>query len=138
MLNLLKQKTKVILDTNFLLLPGEFGVDIFTEIKRISTEPIEICILDKTMQELKLMIETKGQKKEGFNAKLGYIMTKQKNLKTLTSSKHNYADDALVEIVSKNPKKTIIATQDKELQKRIQNKKGRIITLKQNKYLQLR
>lgn len=138
MLNVLKKKTKVILDTNFLIIPGEIGVDIFSEVDKVVTEPYELCIIDKTMEELKTLIMKYGKKKEGFNAKLGLIMAKQKGLKTLPSSKEEYVDATILRIASKNPEKTIIATQDKQLQGELRKISTRIISLRQKKYLELR
>ncbi len=136
MLGILKKKTKVILDTNFLIIPGEFGIDIFSEIQRIMEEPYEICVLDKTLEELQAIIN-RSKGKEGFNAKLGFIMAKQKSLKTIKSSAHEYTDKAIVEFARKNPDKVIVATQDKELKKALQKVPVRIIVLKQKKYLLL-
>ena len=138
MLDLFKKKTKVILDTNFLLIPGEFGVDIFSEINRIMIEPYEVCILKKSMDELEILIQRMGKKKEALNAKLGFIMAKQKGLKTLRSSSEAYADDELLEFVKANPKGVVVATQDAELKKKILNASGRIIELKQKSHLVLR
>jgi len=138
MLDFLKKKTQVILDTNFLLIPGKYGVDIFSEIHRILDEPHEIYILDKSLNELEHLITKLGKKKEGFNAKLGFIMAKQKGLKTLSSSSEHYVDDELLEQVQKNPRGIIVATEDKELKRKILAASGRIIELKQKSHLVLR
>ena len=137
MMNFLTSKTKVILDTNFVLIPGELGVDIFTEIKSILNEPFELCILDKTEEELKTIIQREGKRKSGFYAKLGLILIKQKNLKTLSSSTSKYADEALLDLAQKNPEKTIIATQDKNLRLKLKNVGARIIQLRQKRHLTL-
>ena len=136
MLGLLKKKTKIILDTNFLLIPGELGIDIFSEIQRIMDEPYEICVLDKTLEELQAII-SRSKGKDSFNAKLGFIMVKQKSLKTIKSSAHDYTDKAITEFARKQPDKVIVATQDKELKKALQKIPVRIIVLKQKKYLSL-
>lgn len=138
MLNALKKKTKVILDTNFLIIPGEMGVDVFSEVNRVVSEPHELCIIDKTMDELETLIIRYGKKKEAFNAKLGFIMAKQKGLKTLPSSKDEYVDAAILKIATKNPERTIVATQDKQLQGELKKISTRIITLRQKKFLELR
>ncbi|MCF7865961.1 hypothetical protein K9L67_02120 [Candidatus Woesearchaeota archaeon] len=138
MLNLIRKKTQVILDTNFLIIPGELGIDIFSEIDRLMIEPYEICVLKESIKELETIINKHGQRKEGFNAKLGFLLAKQKNLKTLSGSKDKYVDEILVEIAKKQPEKTIIATQDKELQDRIIRKSARVIILRQKKYLEMR
>lgn len=138
MISLFKKKTKVILDTNFLLIPGQFGVDIFSEISRIMSEPYEICVLQKSVDELETLIQRMGKKKEALNAKLGYIMLKQKGLKTLRGSSEAYVDDELLGLVKDNPKGVIVATQDAELKKKIISASGRIIELKQKSHLILR
>lgn len=133
-----KKKTIVIVDTNFLMLPGSRGIDIFSEIAKVMDEPHELCIVDKTLEELQTIILKDGKKKAGFNAKLGFILAKQKSLKTLTSSKEEYVDSAIVRIASQSPRKTIVATQDKELQGELKKLSVRIITIKQQKQLMLR
>ena len=132
---LFKTKTKIIIDTNFLMIPGEFGVDIFSEIERILSEPFELCVIDKTVEELEKIIEKNGQKKEGFNAKLGLILIKQKNLKTLSSSSEGYADIAIINLAKLSPEKTIVATQDKELRGKLAEIPVRTIQLRQQKHL---
>lgn len=131
-------RKKVILDTNFLLIPGELGVDIFSELERIMEEKYKVCIMEATMRELEELIERKRKSQEGFNAKLGYIMAKQKNLKTLKGSSSTYADDSIVSYAEKNPDKVIVATQDKELIKRLNKINVKTIGLRQKKYLILR
>jgi uncharacterized protein len=136
-MQLFKKKTQVILDTNFLLIPGEKGVDIFSEIERILSEPYELCVIDKTVGELDKIVEKSAQRKEGFNAKLGIILLKQKNLKTLKSFSEEYADRAIVEYVRKNAEKVIVATQDKDLSEKLRKIPIRVIQLRQEKYLVL-
>ncbi len=135
MLNILKKKTKVILDTNFLFIPGDLGVDIFTEIQKIMSEPYELCVMDATINELEKIMATTSKQKQGLNAKLGLILVKQKNLKTINSSFKNYADQSILEYAAKNPEKTIVATQDKDLKNKLKKIPTRIITLRQKKYL---
>ena len=47
---------KIILDTNFLLIPAQFNVDIFSEIERICDFQYQLCIVDKTLSELILVV----------------------------------------------------------------------------------
>ena len=71
---------KIIFDTNFLLIPGSFKVDIFSEIKRIIDEPYELFIVDKTYDELNNIIENqKGKYKE--YASIALKLVKQKKIK---------------------------------------------------------
>jgi len=126
-------KKKVILDTNFLLIPGQFMVDIFTEVGRIMQEPFELCVIDKSMKELNQIVVT-GKEKDRFAAKLALVLAIQKNLKTLHSFGNKKSVDDI--IVSKADKDTYVATQDKALRERLKEKGARIIGLRQQKYLE--
>ena len=68
---------QIILDTNFLLVPFTLKIDIFTEIERIIHEPYEICIINKTIDELNSIIENqKGKHKESAGLALQLIKKK--------------------------------------------------------------
>ena len=62
-----KKIKKILLDTNFLLIPYQFKIDIFTQIDKISMFKYGIFALDKTLEELKKIVnEQKGKNgKEG-------------------------------------------------------------------------
>ena len=124
-------KKKVILDTNFLLLPGQFMIDIFTQIEEIMQYPFELCIIDKTLKELKLVLET-GNTRDKRAAKMALLLIKQKGLKTLHSFSQKGVDDL---IVAKAGPDVYVATQDKELKQRLKEKSIKILTLKQKKYI---
>jgi rRNA-processing protein FCF1 len=133
---------KIILDTNFLMIPAAMKVDIFSEIERIMDEPYEIYVLDKTMDELnKIIKEQPGKHKAA--AKLALDLAKHKKLKILRAKSLNMAenskniivDDSLVSISDKD---TIIATQDGELKKNLHQKGAKIIILRGKKHLEIR
>nr|MCK4929559.1 nucleotide-binding protein [Nanoarchaeota archaeon] len=125
------KKKKVILDTNFLLIPGQFKVDIFTEIEKLMSEPFVLCIVDKALAELN-KLTVAGKEKDRFAAKLALVLIRQKNLKTLRSFSKKSVDDIIVKKADNN---TFIATQDKALRKRLKLKQAKIIGLRQKKYL---
>ena len=116
---------KIILDTNFLLIPYQFKVDIFAEIDRIIPEKHEILILDKTLDELnKIIKEQKGKHKLAAVLALQLVKAKQLNI---IKTKGEHVDDILVDL-----KGYTIATQDIELKKRLDCP---IITLRAKKTL---
>ncbi len=118
---------KIILDTNFLLIPAQFNIDIFAEINRIMLEKYQLYTLDKVVDELKQIMKAKKQKqKDKHAAKLGLMLIKAKKVKILKTKEGN-ADDILAEI-----KGYTIATQDMALKRRI---KGKKITLRAKKKL---
>ncbi|MFH1642579.1 MAG: PIN domain-containing protein [Nanoarchaeota archaeon] len=120
---------KIILDTNFLLIPFQFKIDIFSEIERICDFQYSIFILDKTINELvKIINEQKG--KNRLAAKFALDLINTKKIKILKTSDGN-VDDILVTLDA------IVATQDKILIKRLKNSFRQVIRLRQKKYLMI-
>ncbi|MCK5107446.1 MAG: hypothetical protein KAQ83_01850 [Nanoarchaeota archaeon] len=133
--------TKILLDTNFILLPFTLKVDIFTELKRIIDNP-EIIILDLIVLELeKIARLDKGSDGRAAKATLSYlekmplkVKKTVKHLKTANSlSKISSVDDKIVEFAAKNG--YLVATQDKLLKEKLKNRDIKIITLRQKKHL---
>ncbi|MBR9690526.1 hypothetical protein GOV08_02465 [Candidatus Woesearchaeota archaeon] len=124
---------RIFLDTNFLLIPAQLKVDIFAEIARVADFDYQLCVLEQSIDELKKMIATQKGKTKDF-ARIALQMIKQKSLYITPFSKSGGVDDILVEL---SDEKTVVATQDKELKKRIKEKGSNIITLKNKKYLEI-
>ena len=124
---------RIVLDTNFLMIPIQFKVDVFAEIKRLLNEPYELCIYQGTIDELTDL--AKGNSKIAATAKLALTLIKQKNLKSLPNSiNEKYADNLILEGVTN---KDIVCTQDQALKRllRAKHKGIRLIALKSKKYL---
>ncbi|MBT4334401.1 DNA-binding protein [archaeon] len=118
---------KIILDSNFLMIPFQFNIDIFEEIKRICNFNYELFIIDKTIEELENLKEKE--------AKLALQLIKTKNIQQVTTNKDKIVDDLILENLTEN---TIIATQDKGLKDRLKEKMIPMITLRQKKHLILK
>lgn len=118
---------RLILDTNFLLAIGQFGINIFSEFERICDFPYQVCVLDKTVDELNKVLDKGGKDKRAAKLALSIIKEKVEVLNT----NEGYVDDVLVQLADED---TIIATQDKGLKDRIKTK---VIIIKQKKYLVL-
>jgi hypothetical protein len=124
-------KKRVLLDTNSLLIPVQFGVDIFSHIKKVVDCPFDVCIIDATLGELKKILETgKGADREA--ARVALLLIKQKDLKILRGFSGKSVDDAIVEAANQD---TFVLTQDRELKKRLKKKNIKILTMKQKKHL---
>lgn len=122
----------IILDTNFLTIPAEFKVDIFSEIDRICNFNYSLFVLDKSLDELEKIVETqKG--KEKAKARLALQLVKNKEIIILKTNSDKTVDDLLVEL--SDDKNNIIATQDRELRKRLKGKNT--IFLRNKKYLEI-
>ncbi len=102
---------KILLDTNFIINSIKYRIDINDKLKDLLLEPFELFIINKTLKEL--------EKKKLKNLTLKLI----KNLNILPS-KTTYVDDDIV-----NLEGYIVATNDKELKRRLRSKNIRIISL---------
>src|SRR3989344_4718909 len=112
---------KIIIDTNLLMAIGQFKVDIFRELDRIITEKYELCIIDRTIDELKKIKENqKGKHKTA--AKLALAIVKSKQPKIIKSKEDKSVDDLIVDLAKKE--KIAVATQDKELKKKLKENKA--------------
>lgn len=124
---------KIILDTNFLMAIAQFRIDIFSEIGRIAEFRYDICILDKTIDELNNIIKVqKG--KERFAAKLALDILDAKGISQLKTGPGK-TDDLIVDAAGKD---TVIATQDRELKRRVCRKGAKVIGIRQKRYLFLK
>ena len=128
---------KIILDTNFLMIPGEFNVDIISEIERIANFQYTLWIIDKTMDELEKVADTAEKEKDRMAAKLAKQVIKKNKIKLIPTRKddNRIVDDIIVELVDKH--EYIVATQDKGLKHKLKEKDVPLIILRQKRYLKM-
>jgi rRNA-processing protein FCF1 len=119
----------VVLDTNFLLIPAQFKVDIFVEIERVCRFPYQLKVVEGTLGELqKLMME--GDAKERKAAKMAFSLFSQHKVGILNIS--GEVDSAIASL----PKGTVVATQDQRLKRVLKERGFSLVVLRQQKYLQ--
>jgi uncharacterized protein len=121
---------KIVLDSNFLMIPGQFGVDIFEALRNKLNFPYKLFIVKNTIAELNKIIE-KAKNRDKIAARIGLELIKTKSINIIDCDESAIVDDELVMLSNDG---CIIATQDKELKSRIANKK---IVLRQKKYIEL-
>ena len=123
---------KILLDTNFLLIPYQFKVDIFTQIDRISMFQYKLYILDRTLEELTNIVKRqKGRNKDA--AKIALKLVVIKNVNVIKTNSNKNTDDVILDIASKEG--YIVATQDKDLKRELINHNVSVIVLRQKKIL---
>jgi hypothetical protein len=120
-------KLKVVLDSNFLMIPFQFGIDILAELDRILDRKYEIFVTRGVMQELEKLSRSKGARAKEAQGALSLI----KALHVL-NSKGKSVDDVLVDMASKD---TIICTNDRILKEKIKKKGAPVIYLRQKSHL---
>lgn len=126
---------KILIDTNFLMIPGQFKVDIFDELNNLCNFRYKLYVIDKTLDELGKLAQQKG--KDGACARLALDFIKVLKFEILDTSDYEekHPDDLIVRIADKDS--WIVATQDQLLKHRLRKKGVSIITLRQKKYLKL-
>ncbi|MBN2458197.1 twitching motility protein PilT [Candidatus Woesearchaeota archaeon] len=105
----------LVLDTNFLMIPGQFRVDIFEELEKSCYFPFQLYTTSGNIDELN-RLRLKGTVKDRTAANVGLGLIKAKNLKIIAIERDKGVDDALVRLSEEG---YIIATVDRGLQKRL-------------------
>jgi rRNA-processing protein FCF1 len=122
---------KFLLDTNFLMVPGRFHVDIFREMERFGKP--ELFTLDLVVKELG-KIAKGGRGKQAFYAKFGIFLIQERDIGIL-ESQEKQADK---EILRLSKEGYAVCTQDKALTLKVRKSGGRVVFLRQGKYLEIK
>ncbi|MBI4163407.1 MAG: DNA-binding protein [Candidatus Aenigmarchaeota archaeon] len=117
---------KAILDTNFLLIPAKFKVDIFFELRKLGV--IDYYTIDSVIKELESLSKSSGAVKG--EAILALKLVKLKEVKILKSQEIK-VDKELLRLSAVYT----VCTQDRELIKKISSSGAKTISLRQGKYL---
>ncbi len=127
-----QMKRIIIVDTNFLMVPYQFKVDIFSEFDRICNFNYKMLVFEQSIDELNKIIKNQS----GKHKKAAEFALRLIKLKNISVSKSEQKDvDAL--ILNSIGKDTVVATQDRELKKELLKKGASVIILRQKKYLEL-
>ncbi len=115
---------QVLLDTNIVMVPHQFGVDIFEFLKDYTPITLSSCV-----KELEALSKKKSN--DGIAAKVALQLIKEKKVKVFDTN--GPADKCIIEYAKNNH--VSVATNDKELLKALKTHGIRIIRLRQSKYL---
>ena len=120
---------RVILDTNALMIPGQFGVDIFAELEKLDYD--RFIVPSRVVRELKILYKKGGNKVE---ASLALSLLDRCEVVDAKASAKASADDAIVQIAE--DMNAAVFTVDAELRKRLKDKGIATICLRQKKRLE--
>jgi rRNA-processing protein FCF1 len=129
-----KAKLKVILDSNFLFVPSQFGLNIFDKLANLLNQRIERIILSSTQQELEGLTESVSQK-ERKQALLALKLAERCRVVPVEKGSRETYDDVIVKVAAEW--KSPVATNDRELRKRLRNMRLPVIFLRQKRRLML-
>ena len=121
---------KVVLDSNFVLVPVQFKVDVFEEIPRLVDEKIEYVVLSPCLDEIRAF-----RSKERRAAGAVMALLSKKGFETVKAS--GKPDDAIVEYASKLGGGAVVCTNDGELRARLKGKKVKTIFLRKKSHLSM-
>lgn len=119
---------KFLLDTNFLMIPGMFKLNIFEMLQEFDAP--NYYTLDLIVEELKKLSKSR-RKKSGY-ATMALHSLRKEDVHIIPVKTKMHADNAIVRIADND---FIVCTQDKALIKKLKRKKVRIVTLRQKRYL---
>jgi rRNA-processing protein FCF1 len=114
-------KQKVIIDTNGLMIPGQFGLDIFSELQQLGFDSYFVAAA--CVRELE-NIKASGRGKDKMAAKLALSLLDRCTI----IEKTGYADDVIQEMAI--GMKASVLTNDVELKKRLCSKGVTIVYLR--------
>ncbi len=120
------KRGSVILDTNALMIPYQFGVDVFSELEKMGYH--ELLVPEGVVKELnKLHIHAKGKDRTAASVALSLM-----DRCSIIEAKGN-PDDVIIKLAEERD--AAVVTNDVELKKRLKEKKIPTIYLRQKKRL---
>jgi rRNA-processing protein FCF1 len=117
---------EVVMDTNFLLLPYQFKIDIFTELDYLIDEPYQLVISSKVVDELQVLSKKVG--KSGAGARFAIKLLEVNSKKIITIDSEMFVDDWIKEYTQ--GKRTIVCTNDAALKRSLKKNKLKVIGLR--------
>ena len=127
-----KLPTKILCDTNFLLIPLRFGVDVFAETEEALNDLTKLYVSSRVIDEIKLL---KTDAKPNFEKELLFALKMIEQCEVIEDTSETLVDDSLIELARKN--NMVIGTTDSELRKNARIEGVKVIYLRQKRYLVL-
>jgi len=103
--------TTVIMDANFLMAPGELGIDVFEEVDSLMGGDYETVVPEPVKIELQKIARGRGE--EAKAARIALELMKRNNVETM-ETKHIDGDSSIIELARKC-ESPVVATNDKNL-----------------------
>ncbi|NJE30437.1 nucleotide-binding protein [Thermococcus sp. 18S1] len=125
----------VIPDTNFLLVPGQFGVDIISELNRVLDVRFRIAVPNVVLQELEV-IERKSRGKDLLAIRMAKKLAERFEVVEMGRFGERPIDDQIFDFAVKN-ERVIVGTNDKGLKRRLRERGIPVVYLRSKKILEL-
>ena len=124
----------VILDANFLLVPVQFNLDIFEELANLLNRRFEPILLSSTQKELQGLAKSTSTKTQK-QALTALRLAEKCRFVTVEKSVNETYDDVIVRVAAEW--KSPVATNDRELRKRLRQLGVPVIFMRQKHRLEM-
>ena len=129
-----KEKVKVIFDSNFFFIPSQFQLDIFEELTNLLNQRFDPILLSPTQKELQRLAKESSPKTRK-QASLALKLAEKCRVVHVEKGLKETHDDVIVRVAAEW--KCPVATNDRELRKRLRNLGVPVIFLRQRHRLEL-
>ncbi|MHA1906434.1 MAG: type II toxin-antitoxin system VapC family toxin [Candidatus Thorarchaeota archaeon] len=126
----------VVIDTNFIAVPAQFGVDIFSEAERVLERKLEFEILSSSLDELEQKLKAAKNKTEVRHFRVAKELAKRCiTVEPLEDTLELPVDDQI--LIYTKLINGVLATNDKEMRAHARSKGIPVLILRGMKYLAL-
>jgi len=127
-----KLPSKILCDTNFLLIPLRFGVDVFNETDDAINDITEFYVSTRVIDEIKLLKKTA---KPSFEKELLFALKMAELCTVIEDNSTGLVDESLIDLAIEHD--FIIGTSDSELRQNARAYGVKVVYLRQRRYLVL-
>ena len=122
-------KMKFLLDTNFLMVPGQFRVDVYDQLRQMG--PAELYVSELSVKELDRLAKKRGR--NAACARVAMLLLRREGVKVVPAGREKHADDAIRHMAV--TKGMAVCTADRALKASLLRRKVPVVVLRQRKYL---
>ena len=128
------RRPTVILDTNFLFIPRQFGVDIFDELQRLLGGPVRCIVPSTVLEELRLL---RQDAKPSDRGRVAFALSLAERCERLEvdAGEGESVDDGIIRLAKRL--RCPVATNDADLKRKLRAEMIPIIYLRKKAYLEM-
>ncbi len=125
----------VVIDTNFLVIPAQFSVDIFAETERVIERRVEFIVLSSVLREIEMMAHDSAKVGEQRTFRLALELAKRCRIVEYASAEELSVDDQILAYASSID--GVLATNDRKLIEKARKQGIPVLRLRGKKILTL-